>query len=211
MCGRFSVWSDKNTILEHFGLQYAPDFRISYNIAPSQVIPVIRTIEASRELTNCRWGLVPHWSKDSKYKPINARAESVTEKPFFRDSFRKRRCLIPANGFYEWQGPKGHKQPYYIHLKDSELFAFAGLWDRWQDQDTCAIITTTANETMNPIHDRMPVIIRQEHYDQWLEEGEKDLLRPCEMPMESYPISGIVNKPSNDGPELIKPVSSASS
>lgn len=199
MCGRYTLTSDKNTFLTHFGLSDVPDFRYSYNIAPSQEVPVVRFTDEGWELINCHWGLIPHWAKEAKFKPINARAESMADKPFFRDCFRKRRCLIPANGFYEWKKEGNHIQPYFIYLKDQELFAFAGLWDRWKDKDTCIIITTGANDMMKPIHDRMPVILSSEDYDQWLEEGGEGLLQPCQLEMDAYPIGTQVNSPRNQG------------
>lgn len=209
MCGRFASWSDKNKILEHFGLPNAPDFHTGYNITPSSSIPVIR-IREDKELANSHWGLIPHWAKDTKLQPINARAETLTAKPFFRDCFKHRRCLIPANGYYEWKGTKGSKQPYFIKVKDAELFAFAGLWDRWdgpdKSLDSCTIITTTANKVASTVHNRMPVIIEPANYDQWLEEGGESLLVPYPGTIELYPVSNRVNSPKNQGPELIQPV-----
>jgi len=209
MCGRFASWNDKNQILEHFGLSTGPEVAAGYNITPSSNIPVIRFLDG-KELFNCHWGLIPHWARDRKLSPINARAESLSSKPFFRDSFKKRRCLIPANGFYEWQATQGRKQPYYIKVKDRELFAFAGLWDHWdnpeQSLDSCAIITTGANEAMRPVHDRMPVILDPKYYDAWLEQGGMELLVPYGSELDIHPVSLRVNSPKNQGPELIAPV-----
>jgi len=208
MCGRYAFWSDRNKVLKHFGLEDAPLYSQGYNIAPSHSVPAVRLHQGQRELINCHWGLVPHWAKDTKIQPINARAESVTSKPFFRDSFRKRRCLIPANGFYEWRGREGRKHPYYFRLRDEELFAFAGLWDHWDSPDesfdSCTIITTGANEIMKPIHSRMPVILDPNDYDAWLEEGPEELLQPYAGNMVCYPVSSEVNNPKNDNEELIR-------
>ncbi|MEE9552335.1 MAG: SOS response-associated peptidase [Gammaproteobacteria bacterium] len=210
MCGRFAFWANKNKCLEHFEVASAPDFKSSYNVTPSSNIPVIRRRVADKELVNCHWGLIPHWAKEKKHKPIYARAETIAEKPFFRDSFSKRRCLIPANGFYEWHGPKGQKQPYFIKLDNSELFAFAGLWEYWERPDeeieSCTIITTEANQLMATIHDRMPVILDPEHYDAWLEEGGTDLLMPYSGEMSVHPVSTKVNSPKSDGAALIEPL-----
>ena len=213
MCGRYAFWSERNQVLEHFGLENAPLFRHGYNIAPTHSIPAVRLQDGGRELINCHWGLVPHWARDTKIHPINARAESLTSKPFFRDSFRKRRCLIPANGFYEWQGRAGHKQPYFFQVRGAELFAFAGLWDHWdspeQSFDSCTIITTAANETMKPVHDRMPVILDPADYDAWLADGTADLLKPYAGGMTCHPVSAAVNNPKNDEESLIHKLRSA--
>ena len=209
MCGRFASWADKNKILEHFGLAGGPNMPAGYNITPSDTIPAIRTSESARELITCHWGLIPHWAKDKKFSPINARAESLNDKPIYRDSFNNRRCLIPANGFYEWTGSKGQKQPWFIKLKNSEILAFAGLWSHWDKEglNSCAIITTDANEIMKPIHHRMPVILSPDDYDRWLNEGGMTLLRPCSIAMEAYKVSPKVNNPKNQGPDLVQPLS----
>lgn len=210
MCGRFSLWSDKNKIIDQFNLRSAPELQSNYNVIPSSSVPVIYSYEGNRVIALRHWGLIPHWAKDKKYKQINARSETLSEKPFFRDSFKNRRCLIPANGFYEWQGTKSNKQPYYIKLKDNELFAFAGLWDAWKGDDktieSCTIITTAANEVMAPIHERMPVILDRDNYDQWLNEGATELLAPYSGEIDIYPVSTKVNKPSSNSAELMNPV-----
>jgi len=202
MCGRFSIWSDKNKILEHYGLKDGPNV----NIPPSVDISAVR-VQNEKELVNLHWGLIPHWARDNKLQPINARADSVAKKPFFRDSFRHRRCLIPTNGYYEWTELTGKKQPYFIHLKDIELFSFAGIWSRWdspeQAIESCAIITTDANKHLSIVHDRMPVIIDPDDYDQWLNEGGEEMLKPYAGTMEAYPVSTQVNSPKNQGAELI--------
>jgi putative SOS response-associated peptidase YedK len=209
MCGRYALHSLIEDIREHFGLFNEVEFRPRYNIPPSSRQPIVRCVDDRPELAICQWGFVPHWMKtDPKTRPINARAESLGEKPFFRDAFRKRRCLIPANGFFEWKRDGARKQPYYFRPADRELFAFAGLWDRWNRADgpldTFAIITTGANDTMRPVHDRMPVILDPAQYDVWLESGDSAMLRPYTGNVDCFPISTHVNSPANDGPELIE-------
>ncbi len=208
MCGRFTIISNSQAMVDHFQLVTAEYFNHSYNITPSSDIPVVRLNDNKRELVNCHWGLIPHWAKETKNQPINARAETITEKPFFRSAFNKHRCLIPANGFYEWQGTSKPKQPYYFTLKDSELLAFAGLWERWEHDDniieSCTIITTEANIIMNPVHHRMPVILDPDNYDKWLIEGGSDLLNPYSGKMKSCPVSTAVNNPANNSSSLIQ-------
>ena len=131
MCGRFVLQSDKTRLADHYGLTNLPAFTGSYNVTPSAEIPVIR-YHPKRELAVCHWGFIPHWVKEPALKPINARAETLTVKPYFRDAFRQRRCLIPANGYYEWQVEAGRKQPYFIRMKGADLFSFAGVWSSWQ-------------------------------------------------------------------------------
>jgi putative SOS response-associated peptidase YedK len=210
MCGRFSIISDSLSIEEHFNLARTCEFIHSYNISPSNNIPVVRLENNSRVLANMHWGLVPHWAKDTRLKPINAKAETIDTKPFFRSAFKKNRCLIPVNGFYEWKKFNKHKQPWYFKLKDAELMAFAGLWDQWmQDSksiESCTIITTGANDIMKPVHNRMPVILKPEAYDEWLFEGNKTLLLPYTGEMVAYPVSTFVNNPKHNGKDLIKAV-----
>lgn len=210
MCGRFTIVSNSQAMTDHFQLVTAEKFTHSYNVTPSSDIPVVRLNDNKRELMNCHWGLIPHWAKDAKIQPINAKAETITEKPFFRSAFIKHRCLIPANGFYEWQGTSKPKQPYYFQLKDSELLAFAGLWEHWEHEgntiESCTIITTEANIIMNPVHHRMPVILDPDNYDKWLIDGGSDLLNPYSGKMKSYPVSTAVNNPANNSRELIQPL-----
>ena len=210
MCGRFVLSSEKDQVADHYALAEAPAFNSGYNIAPSSYIPVIRN-HRGRELALCHWGFIPHWAKDTKLKPINAKAESISEKPYFRDAFRQRRCLIPANGYYEWRVVDGSKQPYFIHTTGSALFSLAGIWSYWQGPDTiiesCAIITTAANQYLAGIHGRMPVIIKPDSYDAWLNEGGKDLLRPYAGDMDAYPVGVQVNNPRHQGEALIQPLS----
>lgn len=211
MCGRFTLTSEIKAIRDHFSAIGQVDFNRSYNITPSQHIPVIRPSTSGREVALCHWGLIPHWAKqDNKYRAINARAETLSEKPFFRDAFRQRRCLIPANGFYEWKKENGSRQPWYINLTNSPIFAFAGLWETWQGNDntveSCTIITTPANKQMQPIHDRMPAIISHEDYEEWLNTGTDKLLVPYQGDMECYPVNKAVNNPRNNSIDLVKPL-----
>jgi putative SOS response-associated peptidase YedK len=180
--------------------------------------------ETERTLTQLKWGLVPSWSKDAATAKglINARAETITEKPSFREAFKSRRCIIPASGFYEWQKKStGVKQPFYFYLKEKEVFGFAGLWEEWLDKqtgellETCTIITTEANEVLKPVHDRMPVILLPERYDEWLDAKVKDtkrlqeLLKPYSAKeMDSHAVSKSVNIPETNSPELILPMNS---
>ena len=210
MCGRFALWSDKNRLLSHYGLADAPGFSSGYNIAPSGNIPVIRQ-NPGKELALCHWGFVPHWAKDTKLKPINARAESIGDKPYFRDAFRQRRCLVAANGYFEWMTVNGRKQPYFIRMKESELFSFAGIWSTWRGPEdtieTCAIITTAANHYLSGIHHRMPVIIEPDNHAAWLNEGRGELLKPYPGEIEAYRVSEQVNNPRHQGEVLVQPLS----
>ena len=210
MCGRFSITSNPVDIEKHFNLIRSSEYITSYNVSPASMIPAVRLENGDRALTNLHWGLIPHWAQDTKLKPINAKAETVATKPFFRSAFKKSRCLIPANGFYEWQRTNNHKQPFYFKLKDVELMAFAGIWDRWEHDsktiESCTIITTEANEIMKPVHDRMPVILDPEDYDAWLQEGGKTLLQPFSGELIAYPVSTAVNNPKHNGRDLIEPV-----
>src|SRR4028119_1747843 len=185
MCGRFTNNAKPEQIKKEFkvGAKNLNLFQPRFNIAPSQMIDVVFVPETERILSQLKWGLVPSWAKDSEIgnRMINARAETLTEKPSFREAFKSRRCIIPASGFYEWQKKgTGAKQPFYFYLKDKEVFGFAGLWEEWLDKatgellETCTIITTTANEVLKPVHERMPVILKSESYDQWLDRNEKD-------------------------------------
>lgn len=227
MCGRFTQKAPWENVSNQFDVKNAASknlFQPRYNIAPSQSIVTIRDLENSREASALKWGLVPSWAKDSDIgnRMINARAETITEKPSFREAFKSRRCIIPASGFYEWQRvEKGTKQPHYFYLKETEVFGFAGLWEEWLDKttgdllETCTIITTEANEVLKPVHDRMPVILKAEDYDQWLDQKVKDtdklqkLLVPYRAKeMDSHIVSRSVNIVSSDTPELIVPINS---
>ena len=208
MCGRFVLSSDADRLADHYGLDTVPVFGGGHNIAPPAQVPVVRR-HSDRELALCHWGFIPHWVKEPVLKPINARAETLAGKPYFRDAYKRRRCLVPANGYYEWRAGPGGKQPYFIRMAEADLFSFAGLWSSWQGLDgpveSCVIITTSASEELVDIHDRMPVIIAPDDYDAWLEAGGQDLLRPCAAEMEAYPVSRRVNNPRNQGEALIQP------
>jgi putative SOS response-associated peptidase YedK len=224
MCGRYRLTRADKEIRERFdvpiddgGLSPEAEWTARYNIAPTQPVAVVRQDAAlpRRRLTQMRWGLIPYWAKDPAvgYKMINARAESVAEKPAYRESFRSRRCLIPADGFYEWRKDKGSKQPFHFGMADDTVFAFAGLWDSWRSPDgkpleTCSILTTTPNALLEDIHDRMPVILRPEDYELWLDPGFQktdalaDFLRPFPpAQMRRYQVSTLVNQVKNDSPD----------
>ncbi|MDD5493761.1 MAG: SOS response-associated peptidase [Dehalococcoidia bacterium] len=220
MCGRFALYSDPFTLAKQFKAEALPELRPRYNVAPSQNIPIVREEGEKRRFALARWGLIPHWAKDAKigYKMINARAETVAEKPAFRNAFKHRRCLIPADGYYEWQAIAGTKtkQPWFMVLKDREPMAFAGLWEQWrspegEELESCSIIVTEANEIMRPIHDRMPVILAPGDWDAWLEPDAQDtqalqaLLKPYPAEgMAAWPVSTKVNSPRNDLVECVE-------
>lgn len=221
MCGRYSLSQSGETIASAFDLADVPTVSPHYNIAPTQPVPVIRVLEgAEREFTYLNWGLVPSWAKDPNIgaRLINARAETVTEKPSFRAAFKRRRCLLVADGFYEWHRSPDGKQPYYFHLDDHQPFGFAGLWEHWQDEagnelESCTILTTSANDRLRPVHDRMPVILNHQDYDLWLdpEMQQPDRLQPLLRPyladaMHSYPVSSKVNSSRNDTAACIQPL-----
>ena len=224
MCGRYSLTLPTDAVGRLFGVdvERAPALNPHYNIAPSQTVVAIRLAgtSGSRELAFLQWGFVPGWARDptSMNQPINARGESVESKPMFRDAFRKRRCLIPADGFYEWKQTAHGKQPWRIERADGAPFAFAGLWDRWQGRDgkvieSCVIITTDANEAMRPIHDRMPVILDIGRFGPWLEASPveaSDLIEPWHGELTAFPVSRRLNDPHNDDPGLIEPAIPAS-
>lgn len=222
MCGRYSFTQLAEAITDKFQVKEVPPLSPRYNIAPTQQIATISVNSESseREFKMLRWGLIPSWAKDAKMgaKLINARAETVAEKPAFRAAFKKRRCLILADGFYEWHTQNGEKQPFYFRLENGEPFAFAGLWEHWEKGEgepieTCTIITTEANELMRPIHERMPVILDSKNYEQWLDPETKkiELLQSFLQPypskeMSAYPVSTKVNSPKSDRPECILPI-----
>ncbi len=224
MCGRITLTTDKDDLQSRFGY-IDPEktlFRPRYNVAPTQTHPIVTVKEGQRVLNIMRWGLVPFWAKDAKigYNMINAKAETVATKPSFRTPFKKKRCLVLADGFYEWSRPdKKTKIPYRFVLKSREPFAFAGLWESWTDPKTgeelltFTIITTGANKLMEPIHDRMPVILHEKDESMWLDSKLIDtseiqsLLIPYpSTEMEAYKVSQFVNSAKNDKPECINPV-----
>jgi putative SOS response-associated peptidase YedK len=217
MCGRFAQRSPAKKVAEKFKVEEVPPLAERYNIAPTQAVLTIREASAEREATLLKWGLVPHWAKDSAIgnKLINARAETVAEKPSFREAFARRRCLVPVDGFYEWSRRGDRKRPFYFHMSDGEPFAVAGLWERWEGDggplETCTLLTTEANELLAPYHDRMPVIVKPEDYDLWLDtdvrRAELLQLLLCPYPhkeMSAYEVSPIVNSPSNDSPRCVE-------
>jgi putative SOS response-associated peptidase YedK len=221
MCGRFVQYSHPEVYASQFDLNSLCEAKPRYNLAPTQPVLVIRRSEGGkRELVPLRWGLVPAWSKgpDHRYSMINARAESVSEKPAYRSAFKHRRCLIPAEGFYEWRADAGGKVPYLIRRQDGAPFAMAGLWERWRGDDgaaleSCTIIVTEANALVRGIHDRMPVILGPAYYEAWLDPGNPDLdglrglLRPADPdPWTLHPVSRRVNSPRNDTPDLVESV-----
>ena len=219
MCGRYTLATPVERLAEEFGFDGSSvELSPNYNVAPTQGVAAILAENGGRRLEVLRWGLIPPWADDPQIgsRMINARAETAPEKPSFRRAFRERRCLIPADGFYEWQRANGGKQPYYIHMKEARPFAFAGLWESWKEEGgpeirSCTILTTKPNALAGEIHDRMPVILPTGSYDVWLDpEAEKDelygLLAPYpEDEMEAYPVSRYVNSPQNNDPRCIEP------
>jgi len=228
MCGRYTL---RKINLARAALEAMPRLpfdefseRPRFNVAPSQIVPIVRLdTNGNRILTAARWGFIPAWAGPApKATPINARAESIATSPMFRPAFGSRRCLVPADGFYEWKGAKPPKQPYFIHFKNDDVFAFAGLWERSSPQkdaepiETFTIITTDPNQVAKPIHNRMPVILRRADYAGWLEPRTpisdlKKLMQPYEADgMEAYAVSLAVNSPKNDDERCVKPNLSSS-
>ena len=217
ICGRFIQYASGDQLAERFYLPVAPDLISRYNVAPSQPVGVIRiAAEGRREWVALRWGLIPTWSPEPRtsYSTINARAETVADKPAYRQAFRRRRCLIPADGFYEWRSMGNRKQPYCIAPADGEPVAFAGLWERWerdgQALESCTILVTQANAVIAPIHDRMPVILDPADEARWLDPAVADpaapqaLLVPCPPErLRLWPVGAAVNVPRRDGPDLM--------
>jgi putative SOS response-associated peptidase YedK len=220
VCGRFVQYTLFPLLEKEFSLKFGEEILLhpSYNIAPTQSVPVVVNEEGNR-LILCRWGLVPHWSKDASIgnRMINARAETLAEKPSFKGPLKKHRCLIVADGFYEWKKTESGKVPVYITMKGSRPIGFAGLYSDWRPPEgevirTCTIVTTQPNELLEPIHNRMPVIIKPEDRDQWLDPDEHDpaKLTPLLAPypsgeLDAWEVSRDVNSPSNNGPQLIEP------
>jgi putative SOS response-associated peptidase YedK len=227
MCGRYRLSRKKQVVEEYFDCASdEPDWNPRYNIAPTQPIPVIRQHpkEPVRELSLIRWGLIPSWAKDSSAaaRMINARSETASTTPAFRDAMKYRRCLIPADAFYEWKKTGSTKQPYCFEVNHGKLFAFAGLWDRWKNPsgvwvETCSILTTTPNAVTAAVHDRMPVILDPDGYDLWLDPWMKDvnaaseLLKSCDARlMRCFPISTRINFAANDDEECSAPAGTLS-
>lgn len=216
MCGRFTLHMPWSELVKLYRVHDRPNLKPRYNIAPTQDILAIRLDQdGQQEPVQLRWGLKPFWAKDDKigYSTINARAETVAKKPAFRDAFKKRRCLIAADGYYEWKKLEdGSKQPYRITLKPEQPFSFAGLWEHWEKDDrvieSCTIIVTDANDLTRDIHGRMPVILDSGDYDAWLDGSDgRDLLRPYPSEkMDSYAVSRAVGNVKNTGAELIEPI-----
>ncbi len=220
MCGRFTLTVDPAELKEKYHASFPERFSPRFNISPTQAVLAIPN-DGKNAADFFVWGLIPSWAKDPSIgnRMINARGETLGEKPSYRGAYKYKRCLIPADGFYEWKVQPGTKSktPYFIHMKDGMPFAFAGLWDEWHDADgspirTCTIITTNPNGLMAPIHDRMPVILRPEDYAEWLDPSPRvpatlqHLIAPFdESQMEAYPVSALVNSPSNDRAELVEP------
>ena len=222
MCGRFTLTQSAEALAEVFHVQQRLDLEAQYNIAPTQNVVILlhNTETNKREFHKFRWGLIPSWAKDPTIstKLINARAETIAEKPSFRSAFKQRRCLVVADGFYEWQRHQGKKQPFYFQLRDEQPFGFAGLWENWTNPDgeeisSCTIVTTAANELLQPIHDRMPVIVSPQDYDLWLDPQQQKpqalqhLLSPYPASeMTAYPVSTLVNSAKHNSAECIIPL-----
>jgi putative SOS response-associated peptidase YedK len=222
MCGRYRLSRRKQLIEEYFDSAGEDDWTPRYNVAPTQSVPIIRQhpTEPRRELSLVRWGLIPSWAKDASgaARMINARSETAATTSAFRDALTNRRCLIPADGFYEWKKSGKLKQPYCFEVNDGKVFAFAGLWDRWKDPSgqwikTCSILTTTPNAVTSAVHDRMPVILDPDSYDLWLDPGLHDVRVVSEMlkpynaqVMRCYPVSSRVNRVANDDEGCSTPV-----
>jgi putative SOS response-associated peptidase YedK len=221
MCGRFTLKTSPARIKEMFRLQRLGEFDPRYNIAPSQPVLAVRAIPESEERQGVflKWGLIPSWATEPGPSDglINARADTVATKPLFRSAFKKRRCLVLADGFYEWRAAPGGKIPYYFQMKDESPFAFAGLWERWEKGEepieSCTLITTDANGVVKPVHNRMPVILDPQNFDCWLDPDEKraEVLQPFLVPLPddwltTYPVSKLVNNPRNERRECIEPL-----
>jgi putative SOS response-associated peptidase YedK len=232
MCGRYTLFTPPEDIEERFDASFEGSPRPRYNAAPSQSLPVI-TNDAPETIDTLEWGLIPHWADDRTdvNRPINARGETVAEKRSFRDAYQNRRCLVLADGFYEWQGTGESKQPYRVALESREPFAMAGLWERWQPPqkqtgldefgdgrpddeaeavETFTIVTTEPNDIVGELHHRMAVVLEEGDERRWLDDGDAELLQPYPTEeMTAYPVSTAVNDPSNDRPELIEEVDAA--
>jgi putative SOS response-associated peptidase YedK len=217
MCGRYALTSPPAVIAERFHLLWTPEIAARYNIAPSQMIPAVRETEQGRALAFLKWGLIPSWAKDASIgmKLINARGETLADKPAFRSAYRQRRCLVPADAFYEWKPVAGRKQPFCIRMRDEGPFGMAGLWEHWKAPDgqtveSCTIVTIDANALVSELHDRMPLILAPGDYDAWLRAESKEL--PPAVPaqeMRYYPVSPLVSNARNDVPACLDPIDKA--
>jgi putative SOS response-associated peptidase YedK len=220
MCGRYLITSAPEAFRRLFGYPEQPNFPPRYNVAPTQPVPIVRVAEGRRQLALVRWGLIPSWVKDPRRFSliINARADSVNEKPAFRNAMRRRRCLFPADGFYEWKHDGGRKRPFCIRRRDRAPIAFAGLWETWcgpngEEMETAAIVTTAASPDIASLHDRMPVIVQPDAFDLWLDCDRVDALTAAALlapprpgVLEACEVSPAVSRTANDGPELIEPI-----
>ena len=218
MCGRFTLRASSDSLVGAFQITDMPEIKARYNIAPTQMVLSVRSIFDIQEIKFLEWGLIPSWSNNISIsgRLINARSETVLEKPAFREAFKRRRCLVLADGFYEWQQIGRRKQPYFFSMQDNRPFAFAGIWERWKTEmgkviESCAILTTDANEIVRPVHERMPVILHSEDYELWLREDMRkyDLLRSLLKPyaaseMTSHSVSILINSPSHEGAALVE-------
>lgn len=230
MCGRYNLGTSSDALQDLFGLERIPALEPRYNIAPGQRVLAIRQrADGSRPADMLHWGLIPSWARDAAigYKMINARSETAADKPAFRTAFRRRRCLVPADGFFEWEkipanaGSKPRKQPWHFQWQPPQPFAMAALWERWQDPqgqsiDSCTLLTTRANAEVAPVHHRMPVILAPENYAAWLDHGNRDplQLQPLLQPLpdgqlNAYAVSTRVNVAANDDPQCIAPLPQA--
>ncbi|MDH4258832.1 MAG: SOS response-associated peptidase [Gammaproteobacteria bacterium] len=220
MCGRYAFFSPAESVKRTFALDFKPELVPRYNIAPTQSVPALRVgEEGSRTLVMLHWGLVPRWAKERAIgnRMINARSETLAEKPAYRDAFRRRRCLILADGWYEWQAAPGGKQPWFVRLRDPRPITFAGLWERWKEPaggellESCTIVTTDASESIRRIHERMPVVLPEPAWDRWMDPAYSDtetlseILRPYDAKaLKAWQVSRLVNTPKNEGPKLIE-------
>jgi putative SOS response-associated peptidase YedK len=219
MCGRYAITTVPEAMRALFKYLNNPNFPLRYNVAPTQPVPIVRIVEGQREFALVRWGLIPPWVKDPRTFTllINARGETAAEKPAFKNAMKRRRCLFPADGFYEWRRDGDRKQPYFVQRKGGGPIAFAGLWETWmgpngEEQETAAIVTTAASPSISFIHDRMPVIVPPEAFDFWLDpnvdaQSASSVIRPAPDPqLEFFLVSTLVNRTVNDSAALLEPV-----
>ena len=225
MCGRYAFFAPADAVRRWFGVPFVPEFAARYNIAPTQDVPVLREREPGRrEVALLRWGLVPSWAGDPSIgqRMINARAETLAEKPSFRTALRRRRCVVLASGWYEWQKTAAGKQPFFLHRRDGEPLGFAGLWEQWVDRgsgeaiQSCTIVTTAAPPALAAIHDRMPAVLSKEALASWLDPAVTDGSRLAPLldageagEIEARPVSRAVNDARNEGPQLVEPLACA--